>query len=80
MTKEITLPCGSTVQVREIRTTTEANNSENPKWLPYVSILYNGEATALDVDDLEDLEIPIQLRSLDILIDFLKEIREELLK
>lgn len=79
---EVLLPCGSTVSIKKIRTSTEAINSE---WLPYISIFYSGEAYAYVVnspckDEVSLVNIPIQLRSIDSLVELLLKAKEEMLK
>ena len=76
MEKEITLPCGSVISINKIRTKSMAEtDTDFPNCLPYVDIIYDGE-----IDILDGISIPIQLRSLDTLIGFLIQIKEELQK
>ena len=77
MEKEITLPCGNVISINKILTKSMAEtDTDFPNWLPYVNIIYDGEFDIL----VEKISIPIQLRSLDTLIGFLIQIKEELQK
>lgn len=88
LNKEVELPCGSTIRIAQLRTTSQANQSESePNWFPYVDLLYIGEIWPKDkygydieIDDCASVSIPIQLRSLNSLIELLTEIRDELKK
>lgn len=76
---EIKLACGAVVRIGYIRTTTMANTSEKPYWLPFVDIIYEGEVESKDFR-LTEVTIPIQLRSIDQLIILLGELKEEMKK
>lgn len=86
LNKEVELPCGSTIRIAQLRTTSQANQSESePNWFPYVDLLYIGEIwpkteDGYEIDDCASVSIPIQLRSLNSLIELLTEIRDELKK
>jgi hypothetical protein len=77
--KEYKLPCNSTVSIKDIRKTSDLEDGQI-YFLPYIDLYYKGEIFDLKGDEIEEINIPIQLRSIDALIDLLKEVKEELLK
>ena len=81
--KSVTLECGGKVSVVGMRRMSDARNDGQTHFLPYVDINYEGEIyTKYDGEDVDCgvVNIPIQLRSLDALIDLLIELRDELKK
>lgn len=84
MIKEITLPCGAKMFVKEFRTKTQAETSSSPNWPTFASVLFETEGTGFDEDgeelEIVKVELPIQLRSIDKLVESLIWLKEELLK
>lgn len=87
MIKEIKLPCHAVILVKELRTKTQAETSNNLTWPPYADVIFETECVGLKDhgEDTEELEIdkvniPIQLRSIDSLVKALLWLKEELLK
>jgi hypothetical protein len=84
MIKEIKLSCHANMLIKSLRNKSEANNSDDPNWLPYADIIFETECVGLANDDteieIEKVNIPIQLRSIDGLIEALKDLKQELEK
>lgn len=73
------LECGATIEVKELRTAADAYGTN---WPAYADVEFRTEGGAIDDDGYETcfntLRIPIQLRSIDGLIEALKKIKEQL--
>jgi hypothetical protein len=78
----LTLPCGASIELLEVRTIEEAKKDGNGTWLPFVEVQIKGEIEyqGSDTDDAAMINIAIQHRSIDPLIEALQHLKQEMEK